>query len=78
MKLYNILNIDIDADNNMIKKAYYNMAKKYHPDKNKNKGATEMFQKVNYAYTILSNMETRKRYNMMNIQEDKKRFLIIL
>ena len=37
MKLYNILNIDIDADNNMIKKAYYNMAKKYHPDKNKNK-----------------------------------------
>ena len=28
-----------------------------------------MFQKINYAYTILSNMETRKRYNMMNIKK---------
>jgi curved DNA-binding protein CbpA len=78
MKLYEILGIDIDADNNMIKKAYYNMAKKYHPDKNKNKGATVMFQKVNYAYTILSNMETRKRYNMMNINEDKRFFNYIM
>ena len=78
MKLYEILGIDIDANNTMIKKAYYNMAKKYHPDKNKSKGSTEMFQKVNYAYTILSNMETRKRYNMMNINEDKKFFNYIM
>lgn len=78
MKLYEILGININANNNMIKKAYYKMAKKYHPDKNKDIKATEMFQKVNYAYTILSNMETRKRYNMMNINEDKRFFNYIM
>ena len=78
MKLYEILGINIDADNNMIKKAYYNMAKKYHPDKNKDKDTTEMFQKIHYAYTILSNMETRKRYNMMNNNEDKRFFNYIM
>lgn len=59
----NTLGVDSNADKYEIKLAYKKMAKKYHPDLNKNEGATEKFQEVNNAYEFLSddNIERYKR-----------------
>jgi curved DNA-binding protein CbpA len=64
MDLYSILQIKPDCTINDIKKSYYNLAKKYHPDKEN--GSAEKFQQINYAYTILSCEKTRTQYNIMN------------
>ena len=68
MNLYDILGVNINSSENEIKKAYFKLAKKYHPDKCSN--SEEKFHSINYAYTILSNKENRKKYNEMNV--DKK------
>lgn len=56
------LQVTYDADKYAIKLAYRKMAKKYHPDLNKEAGAKEMFQKVGAAYEFLndSNIERYK------------------
>lgn len=50
---YSILGIFKNATMSEIKKAYYKMAMKFHPDKNPGIDTTEMMQKINAAYTIL-------------------------
>jgi curved DNA-binding protein CbpA len=59
---YKILDVDMEANVEEIKKKYIELAKKYHPDQ-KN-GNTEMFQLVSKAYETLSNKETRKEYDL--------------
>ena len=59
--LYNILGITSDASLAEIKKAYHLLAKKYHPDVNKDTAA--LFREVNEAYTTLSNEDERERYD---------------
>ena len=58
-----ILGLTTDADKYEIKLKYRQLAKKYHPDLNKEEGAKEMFQKINNAYEFLSdeNIEKYKR-----------------
>jgi len=46
-----------------IKKAYYQLAKKYHPDTNKDAGAAERFQAIQEAYEVLSDQEKRAAYD---------------
>ncbi len=61
---YKILNISMEATNDEIKKAFRSLAKKYHPDRNKDdKDALRKFQEVNEAYEVLSNETSRKKYD---------------
>ena len=77
MDLYNILEIEPTSSEIEIKKAYYRLAKIYHPDKNKDNNANERFQKIQSAYEILSNDKTRQEYQKMNFKE-KLSFVEIL
>ena len=66
MDLYEILEIKSNASESEIKKAYYRLAKIYHPDKNSSPEAQLKFQKINSAYEILINDKSRIEYNKMN------------
>ena len=55
---YKILGVSRDATNNEIKKAYWKLAKKYHPDTNPgDKKAEEKFKAIAEAYEVLGNHE---------------------
>lgn len=60
--LYEILGITKTCSPSDMKKAYRVLAMKYHPDKNKQKGADEIFKRVSAAYSILSDTEKRAKY----------------
>ena len=52
---YEVLGVDKNADENQIKKAFWKLAKKYHPDVNPDdKQAEEKFKEANEAYEVLS------------------------
>ena len=55
MNYYQILNVDIDSSTKEIRKHYYKLALKYHPDKNKDLESSEKFKILSEAYSILSN-----------------------
>lgn len=58
---YTILGITQNATLAEIKKAYYKLAKQYHPDKHP--GKEEEFKKINAAYEILSDSDKKKAYD---------------
>ncbi len=60
---YEILGVSRDADKEELKQAYRRLARKYHPDVNKEPGAEDRFKEINRAYEVLSEPETRERYN---------------
>lgn len=60
---YEILGVSRDADKEDIKRAYRRLARKYHPDVNKEPEAEEHFKEINRAYEVLSEPETRARYD---------------
>ena len=55
-----ILGLSVDTDIYQVKLNYRKLAKKYHPDINKDPGATEMFTKVNEAYEFLTEENIKK------------------
>ena len=61
---YNILGVKRNASEQEIKQAYRRLARKHHPDVNPNdKSAESKFKEVNEAYEVLSDKETRKKYD---------------
>lgn len=60
---YEILGVSRNADKDEIKSAYRKMARKYHPDVNKDPGAEERFKEISRAYEVLSDPETKARYD---------------
>ncbi len=61
---YEVLGVDKNADESTIKKAYYKMAKKYHPDTNPgDKVAEEKFKEANEAYEVLSDATKKAKYD---------------
>ena len=61
---YEVLGVDRNATEDDLKRAYRKLARKYHPDVNKDDPqAEEKFKEVNEAYSVLSNSETRAQYD---------------
>lgn len=61
--LYDTLGVSKSASNDEIKKAYRRLARKYHPDINKEPGAEDKFKEINAAYEILSDDKKRSQYD---------------
>ena len=61
---YEVLGVDKSADASTLKKAYYKLAKQYHPDANPgDKVAEEKFKEANEAYEVLSDPEKKAKYD---------------
>lgn len=60
---YQILGVSRDVDKDELKRAYRRLARQYHPDVNKEPGAEEKFKEISRAYEVLSEPETRGRYD---------------
>lgn len=62
---YETLGISRDASQEQVQSAYRKLARKYHPDINKDSGAEEKFKKINEAYEVLKDPEKRKKYDQL-------------
>lgn len=60
---YDLLGVKQDANATEIKKAYYKLSLKHHPDKNPDPESRALFVKVANAYEILKDEETREKYD---------------
>ena len=62
--LYETLGVSENASASEIKKAYRALAKKYHPDMNKDEGAEDKFKEINAAYEVLGDEKKKSQYDM--------------
>ncbi|MEU6532219.1 J domain-containing protein [Streptomyces sp. NPDC046928] len=60
---YQVLGVPRTASQDEIQQAYRKLARKYHPDVNKDPGAEERFKDLNEAYSVLSDPQARARYD---------------
>ncbi len=61
--LYKTLEVNENASSDDIKKAYRKLARKYHPDINKEESAVEKFKEINAAYEVLSDKQKKSQYD---------------
>lgn len=60
---YEVLGVSRDASADEVQQAFRTLARKYHPDVNKDPAAEDRFKEVNEAYHVLADPDTRKRYD---------------
>lgn len=63
---YAILGVTPDSDAQEVKAAYRKLARKFHPDVNKEPGSIKKFKDISEAYEVLSDEKKRKQYDMLN------------
>ena len=61
--LYETLEVSENSSSDEIKKAYRKLARKYHPDVNKDPKAEDKFKEINAAYEVLSDKEKKAQYD---------------
>lgn len=63
---YRVLQIDRNASETDVKRAYRKLARQYHPDTNpEDRSAEERFKEINEAYEVLGNPENRAKYDQL-------------
>lgn len=62
---YNVLGVKKNASADEIKRAYRELALRFHPDRNKSADAESHFKEINEAYAVLSDPQKRQQYDMM-------------
>ena len=68
---YKILGVEKNASADDVKKAYKVLAKKYHPDINKESNATEKFKEINEAASVLTDAKKREQYDRFGSSTDQ-------
>jgi len=66
--LYDTLGVSENASAEEIKKSYRKLARKYHPDINKEESAVEKFKEINAAYEVLSDTDKKAQYDQFGDQ----------
>ena len=70
---YSILGVEKNATKEEIKKAYKRLAKKHHPDVNKEDGASEKFKEINEAAAVLGDDQKRSQYDQFGDADSFKK-----
>lgn len=69
---YKILGLERTASGREIKKAYFDLVRKYHPDKNQGDDkALEKFNEINEAYNNLGDLDNRLNYSIQLYRHDE-------
>jgi len=68
---YKILGVSKNSTKEEVKKAYKKLAKKFHPDLNKEEGSTEKFKEINEAAAVLADDEKRNSYDQFGTTADQ-------
>ncbi len=71
---YEVLGVSKTASADEIKRAYRQLAKKYHPDINKEPGAEEKFKEINEAYDVLGDETKRQNYDTYGFNDPSQGF----
>ena len=67
---YEALGVPRDASAEDIRRAYRSLARRYHPDVNKEPGAEDRFKEISEAYEVLRDPEKRERYDRFGARSD--------
>ncbi|MBI2248251.1 MAG: DnaJ domain-containing protein, partial [Armatimonadetes bacterium] len=62
---YKTLGVERTADQKGISSAYRRLARKFHPDVNKDRGAEDRFKQINEAYQVLGKPDQRAKYDQL-------------
>ena len=68
---YDVLGISKNASADEIKSAYHSLAKRYHPDVNKDPGAEEKFKEIQEAYAVLSDPQKKQNYDQFGSVDEQ-------